>query len=213
MSDPEKTTWSVRMPSSASAFQVQLAGVDAQRVANLAPEQVQTFWNPWTCPEALLPYLAWSLSVDVWNDAWPVNRKRRVVANAPYIHSIKGTRRAIEMALDDIDAQAFITEWFEETPRGVPGTFRVDVLYEHENPQDFNEARSEVRQMVLRTKPKSRTVAISHKIISLTRAKVGSFSRHRATVQLFHRMAPPVLAQTALRVAGVLRTLHKTSLR
>ncbi len=35
------------------------------------PEYVGKQWHPQTCPEALLPWLAWSLSVDEWDESWP----------------------------------------------------------------------------------------------------------------------------------------------
>lgn len=31
---------------------------------------VRDIWSPTTCPIALLPWLAWGLSVDVWDSNW-----------------------------------------------------------------------------------------------------------------------------------------------
>nr|WP_170294914.1 phage tail protein I [Roseospira navarrensis] len=39
-------------------------------------------WDPWRCPAALLPWLAWACSVDVWDDTWPVATQRRVIADS-----------------------------------------------------------------------------------------------------------------------------------
>lgn len=55
------------------------------------PVDIAKAWNPATCPEALLPFLAWGLSVDVWNSAWPVERRRAAVANSIDMHRHKGT--------------------------------------------------------------------------------------------------------------------------
>lgn len=57
------------------------------------------FLDPETCPEALLPWLAWSLSVDEWDDQWPVDRKRAVTAASIDVHRHKGTVWAIRRAL------------------------------------------------------------------------------------------------------------------
>lgn len=78
-------------------------------IGRLAPARlVPTLWNPATCPPAVLPYLAWALSVDEWDDGWSVEKKRAVIAQARYIHQHKGTPAAIRRALDAIgqdDAQ------------------------------------------------------------------------------------------------------------
>lgn len=57
------------------------------------------FLDPQVCPEALLPWLAWSLSVDEWDDGWPVDRKRSVIAASIEVHRHKGTVWAIRRAL------------------------------------------------------------------------------------------------------------------
>ncbi|QCI65533.1 phage tail protein I [Phreatobacter stygius] len=63
---------------------------------------IDTLWNPWTCPERLLPYLAWALSVDIWYEDWPLDRKRWVCAQSLALHRQKGTlegiRRYVQLA-------------------------------------------------------------------------------------------------------------------
>ncbi|WP_316196569.1 phage tail protein I [Bradyrhizobium sp. SZCCHNS3053] len=66
---------------------------------------IRDLWNPWTCPENLLPYLAWALSVDLWDPNWELTKRRSVVANAIKHHQIKGTLKAIETYLGLIDSQ------------------------------------------------------------------------------------------------------------
>ncbi|WP_372830514.1 phage tail protein I [Pontibacterium sp.] len=84
---------------------------------------VEHLWNPAACPLPLLPYLAWALSVDQWSTDWPETRKRAVVAASLDIHRIKGTRQAVEIAVDSIDEQVDLIEWFEFKPPSLPGTF------------------------------------------------------------------------------------------
>jgi len=37
---------------------------------------IRDLWNPDLCPEALLPWLAWALSVEPWDADWPVWQQR-----------------------------------------------------------------------------------------------------------------------------------------
>lgn len=52
---------------------------------------LRDLWNPDTCPLAFLPYLAWTLSVDLWDPDWDEDRKRTVVRAAVTDQRIKGT--------------------------------------------------------------------------------------------------------------------------
>src|ERR1700726_1232536 len=65
---------------------------------------IRELWNPWTCPENLLPYLAWALSVDLWDPQWPLTKRRSVVANSIKHHRLKGTLTGIETYVDLIDS-------------------------------------------------------------------------------------------------------------
>lgn len=70
----------------------------AARIAGM-DVPVDRLWNPATCPAALLPWLAWALSVDEWDDAWPEETKRRVIADSVTVHRVKGTVGAVRRAL------------------------------------------------------------------------------------------------------------------
>lgn len=76
-----------------------------------------------SCPQALLPWLAWALSVDVWDAAWPEATKRQVITESVSVHRAKGTRSAIVRVLNGLDIRAHIEEWFEYG--GDPHTFRL----------------------------------------------------------------------------------------
>lgn len=81
------------------------------------PALVPSLWNADTCPAALLPYLAWAVSVDEWDEGWSVDKKRAAIREAPEIHRRKGTPSAIRRALtalgqgdaDLIERSDFIT--------------------------------------------------------------------------------------------------------
>lgn len=73
----------------------------ATRLAAL-PAIVASLWNAGTCPPAILPWLAWSMSVDEWDEGWGVDKKRAVIAESRLIHQQKGTIAAIRRALTAI---------------------------------------------------------------------------------------------------------------
>lgn len=88
---------------------------------------IADLWNPQTCPAALLPWLAWALSVDVWDATWTEAQKRSVIAASVAVHRIKGTRGAVVRALDALGYDVSLVEWFEGAPKGEPYTFRLAV--------------------------------------------------------------------------------------
>jgi len=96
----------------------------AARIGDV-PVPVKAVWDPATCPENALPFLAWAFSVDRWDVTWPLAVKRQVVAAAIQVHRVKGTIGAIEDALAALDLDAFVTEWPDFG--GDPYTFRVGV--------------------------------------------------------------------------------------
>ena len=100
---------------------------EAQRAFEPA-SRIPVVWDPAQCPERLLPYLAWALSVDEWRDAWPLARKRQVIAASVSVHRRKGTIGAIRRALDALDLGVTISRWFEHG--GEPFTLRAEVEVE-----------------------------------------------------------------------------------
>lgn len=82
-------------------------------------------WNPAICPIALLPWLAWALSIDRWDAEWSEVDKRAAVANAIADQRLKGTRYAVEQVLASFDDLLELVEWYETTPRGAPYTFEI----------------------------------------------------------------------------------------
>jgi phage tail P2-like protein len=90
-----------------------------ERAARVAAP-IKHLWNPQTCPLAVLPWLAWSLSVDEWNPDWTEAQKRAAIANAIEIHRQKGTIGALKKALESL---GYETEIDEDT--GAAYTFRL----------------------------------------------------------------------------------------
>ncbi|WP_429884766.1 phage tail protein I [Geoalkalibacter halelectricus] len=85
------------LPPNSTALERALEGATERIGAAAVP--VSDLWNPDTCPAAALPWLAWALSVDVWDSAWSEDIKRRVIAESIAIHRRKGTVWAVREAL------------------------------------------------------------------------------------------------------------------
>ena len=89
------------------------------------PVPLRDLWNPDRCPLALLPWLAWALSVDEWDANWDEQIKRDTIRNSAKIHLKKGTVSAVKQALADLQANVDLTEWFENDSE--PYTFDLTV--------------------------------------------------------------------------------------
>lgn len=90
------------------------------------PVPVRALWNPDTCPPAQLPWLAWALSVDVWDADWTDAQKRAAVRSSFAVHQRKGTVGAVLTSLASLGWATDVVEWFEDAPAAAPYTFRVE---------------------------------------------------------------------------------------
>jgi phage tail P2-like protein len=106
------------------------------------PVSINTLWDAYTCPSALLPWLAWAMSVDDWDSTWTEDIKRDLIANSVQIHREKGTLAAIERVLSVLGIVADIDEWFNND--GPPHTFNVTAWVNSNVNEDDNEANGSV---------------------------------------------------------------------
>lgn len=111
------------LPPNATPLQTDLDDAIAFRLGSL---DIPNRWlyNPDLCPEHILPWLAWAVSVDVWNKEWAVETRRAVIKASLQVHTQKGTIGALKRALaafkfDNIKVE----EWFEYG--GEPFHFKV----------------------------------------------------------------------------------------
>lgn len=89
------------LPPNTTPLERAIEATVSQRL-DAIPTLVTGLWNADTCPATILPWLAWSLSVDEWNETWSDDRKRAVIREARLIHQQKGTPAAIRRALDSL---------------------------------------------------------------------------------------------------------------
>ncbi|WP_338724672.1 phage tail protein I [Pseudomonas tolaasii] len=113
------------LPGNSTPLERQAAVALAQ--IERVPVPLRSLWNPNLCPVALLPYLAWSFSVDRWDSGWPESAKRAAIRAAYYLHSRKGTIGALRRVVEPLGYLIEVIEWWQETPNAVPGTFKLKV--------------------------------------------------------------------------------------
>lgn len=91
------------LPLNASKFEA-AADLTEARILDI-PAPLADLWHPDRCPAPLLPYLAWALSVDLWEDGWSEGRKRRMCWDAIALKRLKGTFEGVKRYLAYIDAE------------------------------------------------------------------------------------------------------------
>ncbi|MCF6435200.1 phage tail protein I [Pseudoalteromonas sp. MMG022] len=107
------------LPPNASGFEQAHERASHFSPAKSIPDYVAKHWDPETCPESLLPWLAWSLSVDEWDEQWPTEAKRTLIQNSVTIHKHKGTVGAVKRALASLGVVMEFFEWFEDVDDAV----------------------------------------------------------------------------------------------
>ncbi|EOJ0059282.1 phage tail protein I [Cronobacter turicensis] len=111
------------LPVGSSPLEVAAAKACAE--ITRVPVPLRILWNPATCPVSLLPYLAWALSVDRWDERWPEATKRSVIAASFYVHKHKGTISALRRVVEPLGYLIDVREWWQLNE--TPGTFRLEV--------------------------------------------------------------------------------------
>lgn len=91
------------------------------------PGDIRIIKNPDTCPESLLPWLAWEYAVTYWNPDWSEAQKRAIVKAAAWQNKHRGTRGAVNRALLTVGFESQLQEWFESSPMDDPYTFKIKI--------------------------------------------------------------------------------------
>jgi phage tail P2-like protein len=142
------------LPQNAS----RLERVAARVCASLGdiPVPLRSLWNPWTCPPDLLPWLAWTFSVDRWDENASVSTKRQVIANAFFLHKYKGTLASIRRLIAPFGYLISVKEWWETGEP--PGTFQLNIgALDSGITQDMHE---EMMRLIADAKPASRHLSL-----------------------------------------------------
>lgn len=97
----------------------------AARVEDIDIDLPRRLWDPWNCPADMLPWLAWGLSMDSWDNRWPVGVRRQRVASAIAIQRRKGTAQSVFDVVDSFGASLVLREWWQQDPPAEPHTFSI----------------------------------------------------------------------------------------
>lgn len=115
------------LPPNSTPLELAIEATIAAQLAALEVPPLRDLWNPATCPDALLPWLAWTLGVESWDASWPDQVKRARVAAAIAILRHNGTRQAVADVIAAYGGNVALTTWFETVPPGDPYTFTLAV--------------------------------------------------------------------------------------
>ena len=113
-------------------------------------------------PGNVLDHIAWQVDSKIWRDTWPVSLKRSVIRTVILEKAKKGTRTAVEKALDSLGSAYEIREWFEMDPPGDPYTFDITVTLTNVPGQVSEQTQKDLRLRIDDTKS-----ARSHYTLSL----------------------------------------------
>lgn len=164
------------LPPNATELERRLEAV-MSNVDNI-PVPLRDLWNPDTCPAALLPWLAWQLSIDAWKPYWPESVKRERVRRALEIQRHKGTVESVRSVVESFGGAVELREWFQTTPRGVPGTFELWLTLNGEGGTEATAAFvDDVIAEVERTKPVSRHFTFTQGATAVARIGVVAYAR------------------------------------
>lgn len=76
-------------------------------------------------PDEFLDYIAYEENIDFYETTLPIETKRQLIQDSPFLHKTKGTPAAVEKALKSVLGDVSLTEWFEYG--GNPFHFQVDI--------------------------------------------------------------------------------------
>ncbi|MGQ5524825.1 phage tail protein I [Chitinimonas sp. PSY-7] len=91
---------------------------------DLDPTPIGWLADAQRCPTGHLPWLAWSLAVDGWEEAGNESAKRALIRSSIAIHKHKGTAGSVRRALEALGLRVEFKEW-RELPGAVPYTFQL----------------------------------------------------------------------------------------
>jgi len=89
---------------------------------DLDPTPLRYLADSTRCPAALLPWLAWAMSVEGWDEAIAEQPRRELLRRSIEIHKHKGTAGAVRRALGALGVSVEFKEW-HDIPGAAPYTF------------------------------------------------------------------------------------------
>lgn len=112
------------LPPNSTPLEVAIDTASADRLGAI-PHLIRTTNNPATIPLQWLPWLGWAWRVENWSSDWSEAQKRQAVAASYMVHRRKGTAYAVRSSLEALNLDIQMFEWFNDTPKRDPYTFRL----------------------------------------------------------------------------------------
>lgn len=173
------------------------------------PIPLRSLWDPQTCPNELLPYLAWQYSVDRWDEKWSEEIKRKVIAEAFEIHKLKGTKEAIRRAIEPFGYLIKTTEWWQNNQ--TPGTFALEigVLDTGITEESYNE----LSRIIDDVKPVSRQLSnLAIQLVSKGSLPIGASSYDGNTLEIYPYIAETVTTQSESHFGATIHLIDTMSI-
>lgn len=120
---PEAVTITL-LPPNATPLEIALDMLAAARLGDVATP-FRPLWSAQDCPEPVLGVLAFALSIDRWDPAWPIATRRARVASAIAVQRRKGTIDSVRRVIASFGGDMTIREWWQKAPVATPHTFTL----------------------------------------------------------------------------------------
>ena len=118
--------------------------------------EISSIWNIDTMPAhlkpVLLPYLAWTMGVEIWSSDMSIAQKEQMIRDYLVIRAMRGTKEAIQKAYRAIgvnDVEIIENPPSERYPAGEPFKFKLTITAQPIS----NELRNEIRRLTDLLKP------------------------------------------------------------
>ncbi|CAH9057685.1 hypothetical protein PSECIP111854_02047 [Pseudoalteromonas sp. CIP111854] len=162
-------------------------------------DTLASLWQPYQCPVPFLPWLAWSQGVNQWDEAWPEQVKRDVIAQSFEQHKHLGTRYAIINSVKPFGYKTELKEWFEMQPPAQAGTFSVDVGVTNKG-IDFD-VIEQIYTAISNSKRKSVQFDLSVSLLSESELQLAAATTTGVTTTVYPYFASEITSQSSLNIA------------
>lgn len=140
------------LPPNSSPLERSLEAVTARNTA--LPIPISKLWDPMTCPEHVLPWLAWGFGLHDWKSYWPTSIKRAVIRDAIDLKRRQGTAASVRRIVTALGAQVALTECWQIVPKATPHTFSVVINATSMGGQAVtDEFQQDIIDAIIRAKP------------------------------------------------------------
>lgn len=164
------------LPPNATAGELAIEAATA-RLADI-PVPLRDLWDPDTCPVSLLPWLAWSLSIDAWKSYWPESIKRERIRRALDIQRHKGTAKSVRDVVESFGGSVELREWWQQSPPGLEHTFSLWLTLNGEGGTEATAAFvNDVIAEVARTKPVRSHFDFTQGVSAAAKVGVAAYTR------------------------------------